>query len=157
MSTLPFNRTTLLLIIVIIILVIIWIYNNSYFLNDKLTKNYAFNEHIPSITTENTNYRKVANTADGMQIVLMSLLPGEQTGLKIYKNSQFIRCEQGDGLIMVDGKYFNLKEGDTTVIAADKVHNIKNISSFQRLQLSIVFGGQEFLPNTNQKTKPYNE
>jgi quercetin dioxygenase-like cupin family protein len=159
MSTLPFRLSSgnLVFLVTLIILVIIWVYNNSYFSNDKLIKNYPFNEHVPSITTENTNYRQVANTADGMQLVLMSLLPGEQTGLKIYKNTQFIRCEQGDGLIMVDGKYYNLKEGDTTIVAADKIHNIKNTSNFQRLQLSIVYSGQEFQPNTNQKSKPHNE
>lgn len=155
MYNFPFSMSSQYIVILIILIILTIIFINK---KKTETKNKPFNDNISSLTIENMNYRNVINSTNNMQIILMSLLPGQEIGLKNYKNNtQIIRNEQGNGLIMINGKYFNSKEGDITVIPSDTIHNIKNISSFERLQLYIISTSTDFPPKTIQKTKPKNE
>jgi hypothetical protein len=48
------------------------------------------------LTLENNNFRKVLYTLQGMQLVLMSLKPGEEIGAEVHpENDQFFRFESG--------------------------------------------------------------
>ena len=58
----------------------------------------GYKENIEKLTIENNNFRKVLYTAAHMQLVLMSLKPGEEIGLEIHtENDQFFRFEKGNG------------------------------------------------------------
>ncbi|MCH5718417.1 cupin domain-containing protein [Niabella hibiscisoli] len=60
----------------------------------------GFNANIQQLTLENDHFRKVLYTASHMQLVLMSLLPGEEIGEEIHdSNDQFFRFEQGTGSV----------------------------------------------------------
>lgn len=53
---------------------------------------------IAEETINNTDYRRVISTTKEMQLVLMSLEPGERIPLEIHpKTTQFIRVEEGYG------------------------------------------------------------
>ncbi len=56
----------------------------------------GYNANIEQLTLENNNFRKVLYTLKGMQLVLMSLKPGEEIGAEVHpENDQFFRFESG--------------------------------------------------------------
>lgn len=82
-------------------------------------------------TIENENFRKVINTSDNLQLVLMSLKPGEDIGMEIHDNvDQFFRIEKGNGMAIIkkDGLYqeLPLTDGSVIIIPKGTYHNIKN-------------------------------
>ncbi len=55
-------------------------------------------DDIEKITEENTNFRKVVYTGNHLQLVVMSLKPGEDIGEEVHpKVDQFFRVEEGKG------------------------------------------------------------
>ena len=61
--------------------------------------------NIEQDTLENKDYRRVLYTGRNMQLVLMTLQPGEEIGLEIHEeHDQFIRVEAGTGVVLLDGE-----------------------------------------------------
>ena len=60
--------------------------------------------NIQKATLQNDNFRKVLNTAQNSQLVVMRLLPGEEIGTKVHDLDQFIPFESGRGKVILDGK-----------------------------------------------------
>ena len=59
--------------------------------------------NIEKETNDNKNFRKVLFTAPHSQLVVMSLLPGEEIGEEVHDNvDQFIRIESGKGEAILD-------------------------------------------------------
>lgn len=85
----------------------------------------TFRGNIENLTINNNNYRKVIHTTKNMQLVLMSLLPGEEIGMEVHKKtSQFIRLEGGKATAIIRGKYFYLKDGDSIIVPPGSKHNV---------------------------------
>jgi mannose-6-phosphate isomerase-like protein (cupin superfamily) len=79
----------------------------------------GFKTAIETATIQNANFRKVLFTAKHMQLVLMSLQPGEEIGLEIHaENDQFFRFEQGHGKCVIDGTEIEIKDGDVVIVPA---------------------------------------
>ena len=58
----------------------------------------GFNSNIEKDTLENNNFRKVLYSGKHLQLVLMSLKPGEEIGEEIHQDTdQFFRFESGSG------------------------------------------------------------
>ena len=56
----------------------------------------AWAGNIERITLENPNYRKVIYTCKAMQLVVMTLEPGEEIDFEVHDDiDQFIRVEEG--------------------------------------------------------------
>ena len=56
--------------------------------------------NIEQDTLENKDYRRVLYTGRNMQLVLMTLQPGEEIGLETHdEHDQFIRVEAGTGAV----------------------------------------------------------
>lgn len=91
---------------------------------NKGMKGYIIN--IEKETKENTNFRKVLYTGKNSQLVLMSLLPGEEIGMEVHTLDQFIRFEEGSGRVILDGKESEVKSEWAMVIPAGAKHNIIN-------------------------------
>jgi hypothetical protein len=54
----------------------------------------GFVDDIEKLTEENSDYRRVLYTGKYVQLVLMSLAPGEEIGEEVHKNNdQFFRGE----------------------------------------------------------------
>ena len=87
-----------------------------------------YSTNIEKETIENENYRKVLYTGK-MQLVVMSLKPGEDIPEEVHDNiDQFFRIEQGEAYIKVDDEEFNLNDDDIIIIPAGSKHYVKNSS-----------------------------
>lgn len=90
----------------------------------------GFNANIEQLTLENENFRKVLYTSAHMQLVLMSLLPGEEIGEEIHdENDQFFRFEQGNGQCFIDDHKYEVADGDVIIIPSGAKHNVINTGS----------------------------
>lgn len=86
-----------------------------------------FTQNIETETLENTNFRKVVWTGEHMQLVLMSLLPGEDIGVEVHPHvDQFFRVEEGQGKATVNGQDMLLTEDSVLIVQAGAEHNIVN-------------------------------
>ncbi len=88
-------------------------------------KKYYF-ENIEEATLENNNFRKVVFTGPHSQVVLMSLLPGEEIGAEVHKVDQFFRIEGGVGKAVVDGEEFAVEDGSAVLVPEGLEHNFIN-------------------------------
>ena len=92
----------------------------------------GFYSNIEKRTLENNNFREVLYTGNYIQLVLMSLSPGEEIGLEIHKdNDQFFRFESGEGKCIIDNNEYKLEDGVSIIVPAGAKHNIINILSEQ--------------------------
>ena len=96
-------------------------------------------ENIEKLSLENENFRKVLYTAKNSQLVLMSLLPGEEIGEEIHHLDQFIRCEAGEGKAILDNVEHVISDGFAVVVPAGAKHNIINTSPDKAMKLYTVY------------------
>lgn len=110
--------------------------------------------NIENDTLENKDYRRVLYTGRNMQLVLMTLQPGEEIGLETHdEHDQFIRVEAGTGTAMLDGKKHDLSDGVAVVIPAGVEHNVINTSKKDPLRLYTLYGPPEHPDGTVHHTK----
>jgi mannose-6-phosphate isomerase-like protein (cupin superfamily) len=84
----------------------------------------GFTGDIEELTEENTNFRRVLYSGTKLQLVLMSLEPGEEIGGEIHADTdQFFRFEDGEGRCVIDGTTHKVGPGDGVVVrrAVDRV------------------------------------
>jgi mannose-6-phosphate isomerase-like protein (cupin superfamily) len=87
----------------------------------------GFHTNIEEDTVENTDFRRVLYTGENLQLVLMSLKPGEEIGEEVHeKIDQFFRFEAGTGKAIVNGEEYDVEDGDSVIIPAGSNHNIIN-------------------------------
>ena len=109
---------------------------------------------IEKRTRENKNFREVLFTGQLIQLVVMSLEPGEDFGLETYVDTdQFIVVENGNGKAIVDGLVYELKPRSALVIPAGAEYNIINTSTTEALKLSTVYIPPDYAEGTIHKTK----
>lgn len=104
-------------------------------------------------TLENENFRKVLFTAEHMQLVVMTILPGEEIGLETHQeHDQFIRVEEGEGKAIISSEEFTLFDGSAIIIPAGNEHNIINTGN-DPLRLYTIYTPVEHPDGTIHKTK----
>jgi len=109
---------------------------------------------IEKETKENTNFRKVLFTGPQSQLVVMSLKPGEDIGEEVHNDiDQFIRIEEGEAKVVLDGKETEIKDDWATVIPAGTKHNVINTSQEKELKLYTIYSPPEHKDGTIHKTK----
>jgi mannose-6-phosphate isomerase-like protein (cupin superfamily) len=102
----------------------------------------------------NTNFRKVIFTAPHSQLVLMSLLPGEEIGMEVHPNiDQFFRFEAGQGKAVLNGEETVFKANDVVIVPAGTNHNIINTSMSEPLKLYTVYSPANHPEGTVHATK----
>ncbi len=74
----------------------------------------------------NTNFRQVLYTDNHAQLVVMSLMAGEDIGEEVHDVDQFLRVDQGNGTAVLDGVTHEIKNGFAIVVPAGVKHNIIN-------------------------------
>jgi len=100
----------------------------------------GYNANIEKETLENTNFRKVLYTGKHSQLVLMNLKPNEEIGMEIHAdNDQFFRFEKGEGKCIIDGNFYELRDGSVIIVPAGAEHNIINTSSSEDLKLYTIY------------------
>jgi mannose-6-phosphate isomerase-like protein (cupin superfamily) len=113
---------------------------------------------IESLTKENEAFRQVLYTAESLQLVLMSLPPGEDIGVEVHEeNDQFFRFESGMGRVVVNDAEYDVKDGDCVVIPKGSAHNIINTSDTESLKMYTIYTPPHHKDGTIHSTKEYAE
>ena len=81
---------------------------------------------IEKLSLENENFRKVLYTDKNLQLVLMSLLPGEDIGEEIHDVDQFFRIEMGSGKVVLNDISHDITDGSVVIVPAGVKHNLIN-------------------------------
>lgn len=122
--------------------------------SDKNVNYQPLHINIEQTTLNNQNYRQVLTTTNNMQLVIMSLLPGQDIGMEKHEHtSQFIRVEKGTGLAIIDNQQYPLSDGMIVVIPPRAHHNIINTSPTRRMQLYTIYTPPEHAVDTVQPNK----
>ncbi|NBI07948.1 cupin domain-containing protein [Senegalia massiliensis] len=115
--------------------------------------------NIEDITKQNNNFRTALWTGEHLQLTLMEIKPGEDIGLEIHPNlDQFVRIEQGQGLVLMgdkkDNLYFRKKVYDdyAFIIPAGKWHNLIN-TGCEPIKLYSIYAPPQHPYGTIHKTK----
>lgn len=116
-----------------------------------MKKGYVNN--IEKLTLANENFRQVLYTAPHSQLVLMSLLPGEEIGSEVHPdNDQFFRFEKGKGKVVIDGNEYEISDGFAAIVPAGSEHNVINTGS-ERLNLYTIYSPAHHKDGIIRKTK----
>jgi len=100
----------------------------------------GFKGNLEELTLANTNFRQVLYTAKDCQLVLMSLLPGEEIGLETHPDiNQFFRFEEGTGKVIVNETEYEVGDGDAVIIPMGAKHNVINTSDTEPLRLYTIY------------------
>jgi mannose-6-phosphate isomerase-like protein (cupin superfamily) len=110
--------------------------------------------NIADKTLGNVNYREVLYSGPKMQLVVMSLEPGEEIGEEIHADhDQLLHFEAGEGKAVLDGVPHDVKVGDIVIVPAGMRHNIINSSTDIMMKLHTVYAPPEHKPGTIQPRK----
>lgn len=89
--------------------------------------------NIEAAALANNAFRAALWTGEYLQVTLMSVPVGEDIGVELHVDTdQFIRVEQGEGLVLMgndsNNLYFQTRivPGDAVIVPAGTWHNIKN-------------------------------
>ena len=113
----------------------------------------GYHDDIEQQTKGNSDFRRVLYTGKHLQLVLMSLKPGEEIGAEVHPdNDQFFRVDSGSGVVTIDGKDSKISDGFAVVVPAGARHNIKNDGD-EPLKLYTLYGPPDHKDKTVHKTK----
>ena len=109
--------------------------------------------NIEKLTERNSDFRHVLYTGKNIQLVLMSIQPGEDIGEEVHHDrDQFFRIESGEGEIWIDGNQSKIESNDAMIVPAGAKHNVINTGS-NPLQLYTIYGPPEHMDKTVHATK----
>ena len=110
-------------------------------------------DNIEKRTKENDDFRRVLYTGKHMQLVLMTLQPGEDIGEEVHDDvDQFFRIEKGEGAVEIDGVAHAVEDDDAIIVPAGARHNVIN-SGEKPLKLYTLYGPPEHKDGVVQATK----
>ncbi|WP_308633860.1 cupin domain-containing protein [Paenibacillus silvisoli] len=140
-----------------------WDYNNWYsrMRSIELT-DYGLRPLVVNINQaakQNDNYRTALWTGKHFQVTLMSINVGDDIGLEVHPTTdQFIRIEQGQGLVQMGDDKDNLNfqamanEDYAIIIPAGKWHNITNTGNVP-LKVYVIYAPPHHPFGTVHETK----
>jgi mannose-6-phosphate isomerase-like protein (cupin superfamily) len=113
----------------------------------------GFVDDIEHSTKENSDFRRVLYTGKNLQLVLMSLQPGEDIGEEVHDDrDQFFRVETGNGEVSIDGRRTKLEDDMAVIVPAGARHNVRNTGK-KPLKLYTIYGPPEHVDRTVHVTK----
>ena len=113
----------------------------------------GFVDDIEDMTEHNSDFRRVLYTGKQLQLVLMSLRPGEEIGEEVHPDrDQLFRVEEGKGEVWIDGHKAQIKGDVAIVVPAGARHNLKNTGD-KPLKLYTLYGPPEHVDGTVHATK----
>lgn len=112
----------------------------------------GFADDIETLTLENTDFRRVLYTGHNLQLVLMTLQPGEEIGAEVHDDrDQFFRIEEGTGKITIDETVHIVRADDAVIVPQGARHNVQCTGSGP-LKLYTIYGPPEHIDGTVHKT-----
>ncbi|WP_416150347.1 cupin domain-containing protein [Salipaludibacillus sp. HK11] len=131
-------------------------------LNDDAIKDYGsapFVVNMEKVTKQNDTFRTALWTGKHLQLTLMSIGVGEDIGLEVHPHlDQFLRLEQGEGLVQMGDSEFNLDFEDNVFtdyaifVPAGKWHNLTNTGN-ETIKLYSIYAPPEHPFGTVHETK----
>ena len=113
----------------------------------------GFHDDIEQLTTGNSDFRRVLYTGKNMQLVLMTLQPGDEIGSEVHRDrDQFFRFEEGEGRVDIDDNSYNVADGSGIIVPAGSRHNVRNTGDGP-LQLYTLYAPPEHKDGIVQSTK----
>lgn len=113
----------------------------------------GYHDDIEKQTTGNDDFRRVLYTGNHLQLVLMTLHPGEEIGAEVHSDrDQFFRFEEGAGQVDIDDNCYDVADGSGVVVPAGSRHNVRNTGRGP-LKLYTLYGPPEHKDGIVQATK----
>jgi mannose-6-phosphate isomerase-like protein (cupin superfamily) len=113
----------------------------------------GFVADIEDKTKVNKDFRRVLYTGKHLQLVLMSLRPGEDIGEETHADvDQFFRVEKGKGVVWIDGVRKKVENDTAIVVPAGARHNVKNTGETP-MKLYTLYAPPEHVDGTVRATK----
>lgn len=110
-------------------------------------------DNIEERTLQNENFRAVLHTDTRLQLVVMSLLPQEEIGEEVHELTQFIRVEEGEGKVVLDGTEYPIGAGSVVIVPDGVLHNIINTATHDPMKLYTVYVPPQHEHGVVHKTK----
>ena len=108
---------------------------------------------IEDLTVDNEDFRRVLYTGKHLQLVLMSLKPGEEIGEEVHDDGdQFFRVEEGSGEVIIDGVANPVEDDFAVIVPAGARHNVRNTGN-EPLRLYTIYAPPEHIDGTVHATK----
>ena len=110
-------------------------------------------DDIEEIAEQNSDFRRVLYTGANMQLVVMTLGPGEEIGEEVHPDrDQFFRIEEGNGEVWIDGHRTDIEDDFAILVPAGARHNIKNTGE-EPLRLYTLYAPPEHVDGTVHATR----
>ncbi|MGH6898043.1 MAG: cupin domain-containing protein [Geminicoccaceae bacterium] len=110
-------------------------------------------DDIEKATKGNDDFRRVLYTGAHLQLVLMTLQPGEEIGEERHQDrDQFFRIEDGEGEILIDGSRHRIEDDCAAIVPAGARHNVVNTGD-EPLKLYTLYGPPEHRDGVVYRTK----
>ena len=108
---------------------------------------------IEKATIANKDFRKVVYTGDHLQLVYMTLKPGECIGTEVHGNDQFFRFEKGAGIVRLDDNEYRVTDGFAVVVPAGAKHNVTNTSTVDDLNMYTIYAAPHHVDGMTYASK----
>ena len=113
----------------------------------------GYHDNIETQTSGNCDFRRVLYTGQHLQLVLMTLQPGEEIGSEVHEDrDQFFRFEEGRGQVDIDDNSYEVEDGSGVIVPSGARHNVRN-SGDKPLKLYTLYGPPEHKDGVVQSTK----
>ena len=113
----------------------------------------GYHDDIERQTTGNNDFRRVLYTGHHLQLVLMTIQPGEEIGAEVHEDrDQFFRFEEGNGQVDIDDNTYDVEDGSGVIVPAGARHNVRNTGEAP-LRLYTLYGPPEHVDGLVEKTK----
>ena len=112
----------------------------------------VFHEDVRRIARKNDSYRKVLSTGHHAQVVVMSLLPGEDVGEEMHVSDELLLVVKGEGQVLIEGMSSDLGKGDLVHVPGGTRHDIVAAPDSD-LKLLLVYSPPLHLSTTEHLTK----
>lgn len=108
---------------------------------------------ILAMVRDNDDFRRVVMTGEHLQVVLMTIAPGEEIGAETHEgHDQLLLFLDGKGQAVLDGELSEVGAGDLVFVHAGVHHNFVN-NGDAPLRLVTAYAPPEHAPGTVHATK----
>ncbi|MFH1171339.1 MAG: cupin domain-containing protein [bacterium] len=111
-----------------------------------------FHDNIIERAKANAFFRQECATGEHSQVVVMSLLPGEDIGEEVHTVDQILVFVVGDGEAILNGETKPVHPNDLIVVPAGTTHNFRNTGTTD-MKLYTIYAPPQHKPGTVHKTK----
>jgi mannose-6-phosphate isomerase-like protein (cupin superfamily) len=114
----------------------------------------GFVADLDAAARKNMDFRRVLYTGRSSQLVLMRLRAAEDTGEETHHEiDQFFRIEEGEGIVVIDGIRYPVRDGSGVIVPAGAKHNVVNTSRTLDLKLYTIYSPPEHRDKVVRRSK----